>query len=471
MKKRLSILIATCLIALTFPQAVLADIPYELPHVNEPWAEQVNPDAKTADILNTSTTTVTNINVTNGKGSATISGKFTKGNTSFYLVVRRVSDDAVKFINDGQTNATGEFSMVVELNEGDYSVEAICSNEKLTKGFKVSSGGTTNPDPDPPSGGGGGGSSSGGSAVSSNSTSPSKFDANGRILIPLSLIESLAGQNKPLVLENNGVKLTFSTLTFSASQITKALQDKAVTLEVVIRVMKPSEQQEALKKTNLGQSTGLMEIGGVMVELSLQLIHADGSKSLINLDPFNEPVAVTFDLSKLKVSDADIAQLTAVRYVQDDKGNLTAIKLGGSYDPAKRTFTFHTDHFSLYGILKASELKTIRLTVNSLTTTVNGLDKLNDVAPIVVNNRTMVPARLIAESFGAKVEWDEGKQEVTILLDGKTLKMTINKVIEGFDTAPIVVNDRALVPIRYISEQFGASVLWFPSTEKIEIVK
>ena len=83
----------------------------------------------------------------------------------------------------------------------------------------------------------------------------------------------------------------------------------------------------------------------------------------------------------------------------------------------------------------------------------------------------MVPVRFVAEAFGAEVGWNEETKTVTISMGGKTLTMQIDKELEGFGAAPIISNDRTMVPIRYISEQLGANVLWIPSTKTIAITQ
>ena len=57
---------------------------------------------------------------------------------------------------------------------------------------------------------------------------------------------------------------------------------------------------------------------------------------------------------------------------------------------------------------------TIVLTIDEHDALVYGTTKTNDVAPKVVNDRTMLPARFVAENLGATVEWDGEKQLVTI---------------------------------------------------------
>ncbi|NLG32310.1 MAG: copper amine oxidase N-terminal domain-containing protein, partial [Syntrophomonadaceae bacterium] len=50
----------------------------------------------------------------------------------------------------------------------------------------------------------------------------------------------------------------------------------------------------------------------------------------------------------------------------------------------------------------------------STTITVNGEAQTMDVAPEIVNNRTMLPARYVAEGLGYTVGWDPGTKTVLI---------------------------------------------------------
>jgi len=120
-----------------------------------------------------------------------------------------------------------------------------------------------------------------------------------------------------------------------------------------------------------------------------------------------------------------------------------------------------------------NEPKTIIFTIGSLTYTVNGASAQFDVAPYIDStaSRTMVPIRFIAEAFGASVNWDESNMTDTIYLDGKTLTITVDQPLpNGMGTAALV-NSRLFVPVRYVSEQLGASVDWNASTNTVTIVK
>ncbi|MDI6860655.1 MAG: stalk domain-containing protein [Caldisericia bacterium] len=99
------------------------------------------------------------------------------------------------------------------------------------------------------------------------------------------------------------------------------------------------------------------------------------------------------------------------------------------------------------------------------------------VTPFILPpGRTMVPLRFISEAFGAKVEWDGTTKTVTITWGSKTIKLTIGVYIakvDGkdvkLDVAPIIREGRTFVPIRFISEAFGADVKWDATERKITI--
>lgn len=94
-----------------------------------------------------------------------------------------------------------------------------------------------------------------------------------------------------------------------------------------------------------------------------------------------------------------------------------------------------------------------------------------DTAPEIVNNRTFVPLRAIAESFGAEVDWDGETQSISITRDGIANHLQISNVnvsneFDGnvttavLEAAPYIKDDRTMVPLRYISEGFGLLVDW-----------
>ncbi len=286
-------------------------------------------------------------------------------------------------------------------------------------------------------------------------------------------IRQLNENNREMSLTNQGIELTFTPNALYTEQLTKALGEDNATLQLGAREVTASEKQELLANANIGQSTGLFEIGGKMVDLTAQIVResSDGAKDTEILTSFNEPVKITLDLSGLTLTEEETAKLTSVRYEKDASGNIIPVKLGGSYDPATKTFTFYTEQFSYYGIVKAANLVTVSMRINMLTTTVNGTRSYTDVPPILLNNRTLVPLRFIAESLGADVQWMEKERTVDIRLDERLLQLVIDQTEQDLSTAAAIVNGRTMVPLRYVAESLGARVTWFSSNQRIELVK
>lgn len=122
--------------------------------------------------------------------------------------------------------------------------------------------------------------------------------------------------------------------------------------------------------------------------------------------------------------------------------------------------------------------KAFVLTIDNKDADVFGEKAANDVAPKIVKSRTMLPARFVAEKLGATVEWNEEKQEVTIKSDDVTIVITIgaetalvnDKEVE-LDSPAFIENDRTYTPIRFISENLGATVNWNGATNQVVITK
>ncbi len=99
-----------------------------------------------------------------------------------------------------------------------------------------------------------------------------------------------------------------------------------------------------------------------------------------------------------------------------------------------------------------------------------------DVEPTIINDRTMVPFRKIFETFGAQVEWDGENNTAIGTLDEITIKLPIDsttayindKPIE-LDSAAFETDGRTLVPLRFIAENFGATVKWYDETRTAKI--
>ena len=113
----------------------------------------------------------------------------------------------------------------------------------------------------------------------------------------------------------------------------------------------------------------------------------------------------------------------------------------------------------------------IVMQINNKNILVNGKTMVNDVAPVIVGDRTLVPIRVVTELLGGSADWDDATRTVTLKIDGKTMNMTIGKPIPGFGTSAVIMNERTYVPVRYVMEKLGAEVEWINATRQIIIEK
>lgn len=100
-----------------------------------------------------------------------------------------------------------------------------------------------------------------------------------------------------------------------------------------------------------------------------------------------------------------------------------------------------------------------------------------DQEPVAINGRTMVPIRAIFEAFGATVSWNNSTQQIVAIKEATELSfiigektMLVNRTnLLKIDTAPVIRNGRALVPLRVISDALGYKVVWNDSNRVVSI--
>ena len=107
------------------------------------------------------------------------------------------------------------------------------------------------------------------------------------------------------------------------------------------------------------------------------------------------------------------------------------------------------------------------MTIGSTETLVNNEIVSIDAAPYVKADRTYVPLRALAQDFGAKVNWDEETNDITVEANGQTIILkadettyTVNGEEKTMDVAPELDTEanRVLVPVRFVAEALGYNV-------------
>ena len=120
--------------------------------------------------------------------------------------------------------------------------------------------------------------------------------------------------------------------------------------------------------------------------------------------------------------------------------------------------------------------RVIVLTIGSDIVRVDGHAIRVDAAPEIVDGRTFVPIRFIAETFGSTVKWLPLTRSITITLGRAIVILQIGNAIAvlngnivAVDAAPYIKKSRSMVPLRVISESFGSGVVWNAAKHVITI--
>lgn len=106
------------------------------------------------------------------------------------------------------------------------------------------------------------------------------------------------------------------------------------------------------------------------------------------------------------------------------------------------------------------------------------IDAGRGTKPLIVGGRTLVPIRAIIEAFNGKVGWNGDTQTVeltmgndiiTLVIDSQTAYL--NDKAHTLDVSPTIINGRTMLPIRFIAEGFNLGVAWESTTQTVTLVR
>jgi hypothetical protein len=106
--------------------------------------------------------------------------------------------------------------------------------------------------------------------------------------------------------------------------------------------------------------------------------------------------------------------------------------------------------------------------------TIKWLEKDNpEIKAIIKNQRTLVPARVIASEIGCDVEWEGKTKEVKIIGKSKKISFKIGSnmaIVDGaehkLDNKVEIINGKTVLPVRFLAEQYGFVVDWDANTRQ-----
>ena len=137
-----------------------------------------------------------------------------------------------------------------------------------------------------------------------------------------------------------------------------------------------------------------------------------------------------------------------------------------------------TSHIGLFSPFDLDTL--VELQIGNREFSINGvrreLDPGFDTVPLIIDSRTMIPLRSLVEALGGSISWHPEDEMVGVSLNGRMLSLWI-----GGDTAlvdheevylpvvPMLIGGRTMLPLRFVSEALGCFVEWIADSETILI--
>lgn len=112
---------------------------------------------------------------------------------------------------------------------------------------------------------------------------------------------------------------------------------------------------------------------------------------------------------------------------------------------------------------------------------VNGVKKEIDpgksTSAIIIDGRTLLPIRAVVEEMGGTITWDQKEKRIGIKLGEIDMKLWLNKkeaILNNknilIDVAPILHNDRTMLPLRFVTSNLGADIDWNNTKKEVLIM-
>lgn len=198
--------------------------------------------------------------------------------------------------------------------------------------------------------------------------------------------------------------------------------------------------------------------------VNVTVVDADGNLSKVNGKLTATLVSQSNEDANVDVKvNPDVRNGKASIYMESDAAGTADVRLvveAANGELYGTTFTY------TFGEKDAYAGSYVVMTIGSAEYVVNNELVTGDAAPYVnSDSRTMVPFRVLGETFGATVDWDQENQTVTYTYGDTALTMTIGSTtytVNGedktMDTAPVLNGDRTYVPVRFVAEALGYEV-------------
>lgn len=228
-----------------------------------------------------------------------------------------------------------------------------------------------------------------------------------------------------------------------------------------------TEKELTVVKNYQAETLSVDPVQGAVGEantVNVTVVDADGNLSKVNGKLTATLVSQSNEDANVDVKvNPDVRDGKASLYMESDAAGTADVRLvveAANGELYGTTFTY------TFGEKDAYAGSYVVMTIGSAEYVVNNKLVTGDAAPYVnSDSRTMVPFRVLGETFGATVDWDQENQTVTYTYGDTALTMTIGSTtytVNGedktMDTAPVLNGDRTYVPVRFVAEALGYEV-------------
>ncbi|WP_127581193.1 stalk domain-containing protein [Paenibacillus koleovorans] len=199
-----------------------------------------------------------------------------------------------------------------------------------------------------------------------------------------------------------------------------------------------------------------------------EIIDAAGQSKLIDLTQY-------MNWTDWKTLTADLKTYN-VTYPITLKRVYVANPLNGQDERAAKGEVLFDDIAFQYANPITTPRNYVKLKINEKSLTVNQSTIVLDQAPVIYKDNTVVPVRFVVEAMGGQLTWNDQERKVTILKDDHYAEMWLdnpNLIMDGTvvtaEVAPLLMNERTMVPLRLLSEKMGWKVGWDAATYSVTL--
>lgn len=210
-----------------------------------------------------------------------------------------------------------------------------------------------------------------------------------------------------------------------------------------------------------------MDLKGIKHEL---ISTDNGYELVLYLPDYSEEFGSDIDFNEIKSKSQKFKLSYYIKKLYPDL-NIHAVRLmAGTVLAAVIVLPSHHQHK-----LHASPTEIVK-SKDSVTLVLGNYYIKPDVSPFLYKDTVMIPLRAVSEVFGASVDFDAATKKVSLKKDSNEIKLWIgsklalgNRKEYKLDVEPMIISGRTIVPLRFVAESFGIKVKWESKSKTVII--